>query len=688
MKSGRIKRFFVGLGKALLAFLFTLLVAAAVVATVVWRDLTRDLPEDLTFMTEWIPPSATTVLDRNGEEIDVFYREKRIWVSLEELPSHVSQAFIVSEDDQFRNHRGVDLEAIARAAVSNYRAGGTVQGGSTITQQVVKNVLLSSERSYTRKAKEAILAMRLEEQLSKDQILELYLNLIPLGSGTYGVEAAAQEYFGVSARSLDVGQSALLAGLAPAPSRYSPHSAPELAAERRSIVLGRLQEEGHIDDLQRAYFESEPVSVHQRPRPAGVNAAFVTAVRREARRLLGEERARDAGVTLRTGFDPVIQAAAVNAVRQATLDHLERQGPLELEPGEEPIYGPPAPWAQGAAVVVENATGQIVALVGGTDSRLEGFVRATQARRQPGSSFKPIVYATALKNGREADSRVTTGHLALPGAGGRLWTPGDHVGAGRIPLRRALALSSNTAAVRLLLEVGSDAVVKTARDLGVRSPLRSDATLALGSSEVTPLDMAMAYATIARLGIPTDPVFISGVLDHEERVLGEAGDEIALGDREIQLPGGAEEPVLPAGVAWETLDLLREVVRAGTGWRAKSEVQDRAGKTGTTNDAADAWFVGMTPRHTVAVWIGTDGPRPLGEYEGGGRTALPAWIAIVEALGIEEGEEFPIPSDALVDRRAGELRVTRRPVPDDGATRELGDRPLPPFPAAGRTPGG
>lgn len=688
MKTGRIKRFFVGLGKALFAFFFTLLVAGAVVATVVWRDLTRDLPEDLTFMTEWIPPSATTVLDRNGEEIDVFYREKRIWVPLDELPSHVPQAFIVSEDDQFRNHRGVDLEAIARAAVSNYRAGGTVQGGSTITQQVVKNVLLSSERSYTRKAKEAILAMRLEEQLSKDQILELYLNLIPLGSGTYGVEAAAQEYFGVSARSLDVGQAALLAGLAPAPSRYSPHSAPELAWERRSIVLGRLQEEGHIDDLQRAFFESEPVAVHQRPRAAGVNAAFVTAVRREARRLLGEERARDAGVTLRTGFDPAIQAAAVNAVRQATLDHLERQGPLELEPGEEPIYGPPAPWSQGAAVVVENATGQIVALVGGTDSRLEGFVRATQARRQPGSSFKPIVYATAMKNGREADSRVTTGHLALPGAGGRLWTPGDHVGAGRIPLRRALALSSNTAAVRLLLEVGSDAVVKTAHDLGVRSPLRSDATLALGSSEVTPLDMAMAYSTIARLGIPTDPVFISGVLDHEERVLGEAGDEIALGDREIRLPGSAEDPVLPPGVAWETLDLLREVVRAGTGWRAKSEVQDRAGKTGTTNDAADAWFVGMTPRHTVAVWIGTDGPRPLGEYEGGGRTALPAWVAIVEALGIEEGEEFPIPSDALVDRRAGQLRVTRRPEPDDRATRELGDRPLPPFPAAGRIPGG
>lgn len=659
----------------LVAFLVSFGVASGILF---WNRIVRDLPEDLDLFTEWIPPSATTVLDRHGEPIDVFYREKRFWVSLDELPPHVAQAFVAAEDDRFWEHRGVDLPSIARAAVANWRAGRTVQGGSTITQQVVKNVLLSPERSYTRKLKEAVLAVRLEREVSKQTLLELYLNLIPLGSGTYGVEAAAREYFGVSARDLDVGQAALLAGLTPAPSRYSPHRSRTRAAERRSLVLERMVAEGVIDEEQRARFETAPVLGSIPQGPHRDDAAFVTAVRREARRLFGSERARTRGLTLHTGFDPAIQAAARRAIRDAVFSHLERQGPAPLPPGEREPVGPPAPWAQGAAVVLENRTGRVLALVGGLEDRLEGFVRATQARRQPGSAFKPIVFATALAHGRPADSRVLVGPLALPGGSHGPWVPRDHVGAGRLPLRRALALSSNTASVRLLFEAGQDEVVSLAHDLGVSTPLRHDATLALGSSEVTPMDLARAYGTFARMGRRMDPVFITEVEDHDGASRARAGDTVSVDGLELTLPGGPGERVLPSGVAYEVVDLLQAVVEEGTGRRARSAVQARGGKTGTTNDAADTWFVGITPRHTVAVWIGSDELRPLGPGEGGSRTALPAWNAIVEALEVRH-EEFLIPVGAVVERTRSGLSVARRPAPDPKAFVELGDAPLPPF---------
>jgi penicillin-binding protein 1A len=313
----------------------------------------------------------------------------------------------------------------------------------------------------------------------------------------------------------------------------------------------------------------------------------------------------------------------------------------------------PRPWSEGAAVVIENATGKVVALAGGYDVAIEGFVRATQARRQPGSSFKLFVYAAALLAGKTQLDKIVDAPLALPAGGGRVWAPQNYDGrfSGPVTLRRALTNSLNTVSVRLTLQEGVDDVIRAARLFGVKSPLRKDPTIALGSSEVTLMEQAVAYATVARLGVRPDPIFIERVIDVRNREVGRAGADLVIGgERYGHLPGGSGERAVPAGVAYELADMLREVVEKGTARAAYKPGFDRAGKTGTTNGFVDAWFAGFTPRYTVAVWIGTDGTHSLGDKETGGRAALPAWIEIIEALPHVEGERLAIPDDAVLVR--------------------------------------
>jgi penicillin-binding protein 1A len=311
----------------------------------------------------------------------------------------------------------------------------------------------------------------------------------------------------------------------------------------------------------------------------------------------------------------------------------------------------PHPWAEGAALVMENATGRVLALVGGYNVGLEGFIRATQARRQPGSSFKPYIYASALARGHTQLDTVLDAPLSLPAGNGKVWSPKNYGGRffGALPMRKALAMSLNSVAVRLALEDGPTEVARLAQAMGVRSPLRSDLTLALGSSEVTPLDQTVGYATIARMGVPTEPVFIDGVDDLHGNDLGHWGGLVVVDGQPVaKLPGGPQPRALSAGVAYELADMMREVVHSGTARAAYKEGYDRAGKTGTTNDSVDAWFVGFTPRYTVAVWIGTDGQYSLGEKETGGRAALPAWMKIVDALPQPAGERFAIPEEVAI----------------------------------------
>ncbi|TNE90522.1 MAG: PBP1A family penicillin-binding protein [Deltaproteobacteria bacterium] len=637
-----------------------------------WFDqhILAELPSDLSHYREWRPPTNVRVLDVDGEVVDEFFVERRVWVDIEDLPEHVWRAFVSAEDRRFFEHKGVDPSGIVRAVVVNAKAGNKVQGASTLTQQLVKNLLVGSERSYTRKLKEAVLAYRLESEIGKDGVLELYLNYVPLGSGNYGVEAAARDYFGVTAAELDPGQAALLAGLVPAPSRYSPRANGELARERRRLVLRSMVRDEVLTDEEAATYLDDPVKLPSRPSNDKESAAYLTLVRREVRRLFGAEKPFELGLEVHTALDRRLQAVAEVSMQEAVEAHLARQGPLDGEEG---------PWAQAAAVVIETATGRVRAITGGDETRLEGFIRGAQATRQPGSSFKPYVYAAALREGYRQTDLVMDAPISLPAGGGKRWTPKNYGGSfsGPLPMRSALARSLNTVAVRLVLEVGPTEVASLARGLGVRTPLRTDPTIALGSSEVTPLDQALGYASLARGGVPLGPVYVDRVVDVHGRELAAAGETVAL-DPPVTLPGAPGRRVLDRGVAYEISDMLRAVVEQGTARKAKAPGRDRAGKTGTTNDNVDAWFVGFTAEHTVAVWVGTDGVRSLGENETGGKAALPGWIQIAEALGEPENLRREAPPEVLwravgsewvaIGRGKGDKRPGSAPLPSFGRT--------------------
>jgi penicillin-binding protein 1A len=764
------------------AILFSLLVIVAGTAAWLWLDknILGTLPTNLSSYRDWRPPTNCKVLAADGSTIDEFYIERRVWVPIAELQPTTSEAFVAAEDRRFFKHPGVDVFGIARALWVNAMQGGVAQGGSTITQQLVKNLIVGKERSYTRKLREAVLAYRLEQELTKDQILELFINYVFLGSGNYGIEAAANDYFGTSARDLDPGQAALIAGLVPAPSRYNPRRSEQAAMERRAIVLNDMVEAGYLAADEAQSYLDDPVLVpRSAPAAPGEDASYRTMVRRELRRVLPGTVVFEEGVVVHTPFDARVQEIANGAVRQALLDldarqgrrgpkaHLERAdwrdflarapglarepggakrrpkagdcfdvlvppGPdfdmLEAGPfayrldaasrkllvrpedperpaktleqrvqagdvigvcsnGTDAVSLDPHPWGQGAAVIIENATGDVKALVGGYEVGLEGFVRATQARRQPGSSFKPYVYGSALLGGHTQLDPVLDGPISLPAGNGKIWSPQNYEGgyAGLLPMRQALAKSLNTVAVRLTLESGPDKVATFARMMGVRSPIRADPTVALGSSEVTPMDQALGYATIARMGVPTDPVYIERLVDFKGQEVAHAGGAIIVEGQTLGvLPGAPRPRVLPSGIAYELADMLREVVRAGTGRKASKPGFDRAGKTGTTNDFIDAWFVGFTPRYTVAVWIGSDTTASLGDKETGAKSALPAWIAIVEGLPNVEGERLPVPDDvALVETVGSWAGIPRGAIPPQAGLRISSIDPESPLAAFG-----
>lgn len=748
------------------------------------REILSTLPPELGRDAEFRIPSSVQVFAADGTRVDQFYLERRVWVPIAELPEHVWQAFVASEDRRFFDHAGVDPIGILRALAVNLRGGETRQGGSTITQQLVKNLLVGKERSYRRKLREAVLAYRLDAELDKMQLLELYVNYIALGNGNYGVEAAAQDYFGISARELDPGQAALLAGLVPAPSKYSPRNDPELAASRREVVLRLMVAQGFLDRTAASGYLTDPVLVPRISSDRGANTAYLTETRREVRRVFGEDVPFLEGLQVHTPLDRTIQAEVEAAVREGLQKLEERQGAraptrnipedaregflqrgdgLRIDhdargfrtpaagecfpalamdtagnvgagpfrfvldrtdlaarvreaPGKPPralsavlragdvlevcvpegdapldpaaprtVHRRARPWAESAAVVLENQTGNVVALAGGYDPGLEGFIRATQAKRQAGSAFKPFVYAAALAHGYRQTDIVVDAPFALPGTNGLPWAPKNYDGKyhGRIPLRTAIALSLNTVAVRLGYEVGIEQVTTLARNLGVKTPLRKDLTVSLGSSEVTPMDLALGYSSIARMGVRIDPVYLTRVLDRTGRQIAEAGSRVAVpGAGERQLSGGAGVRVMDAGTAYVMVDMMRNVFHAGTAKKGQVAGMDFAGKTGTTSNFVDAWFVGYSPRYTVAVWIGTDGTASIGDKETGGKAALPVWSRIMAALPNVPGERFPVPDDVVLlpsDKRW--LGFVRGSAPDGLLPTPRLDalEPLPPF---------
>lgn len=764
--------------RAIVISLLSSLVTTAIAAGVgwAWLDSTilSKLPSDLSDLRNYRPLTACEILDHEGQPLDSFYLERRYWVPIDDLPDHVWQAFVAAEDQHFFEHTGIDVVGISRAFIRNFQAGGSAQGGSTLTQQLVKNLLLTPEKSYERKFKEVILAWRLERELTKREILQLYLNFVFLGSGNYGIEAAARDYYGVSARELEPGEAALLAGLVPAPSRYSPRRSAELAKWRRSLVLGRMLDEGWIDAVDLIDYEQSPILRNQKGggEHLGDATAYVTSVRREIRRLFGPDEPFARGLRVQTPYNPQTQKIAVEATQTVVDEHVKRQGPrviadrnyngkpppdppdeatkcfvaqvpygrdlsalrtkstkwtlrpsergakafderdgkprplaFQLHGGEllsvcreddEAILAKnPAPgqvrldvrpWAQSAAVVIENATGRVVAVTSGSDVSLEGFVRGAQARRQPGSSFKPYVYGAALAAGHTQLDTFLDGPICLPAGNGAMWCPKNYTlgYSGQVTMRNALRQSLNTVAVRLILEVGPTEVARVARSLGVHTPLRVDLTMGLGSSEVTPLDQATAYSSIARLGVPIEPRFIDTVDDGDGNRLGVAGGKITLDNgTEVELPGAPGPRALAPAVAYQLVDMMRNVVQNGTGKAVKEEGYDRGGKTGTTSNFVDAWFCGFSPLYTIAVWVGTDSSGTLGDKETGGKGAAPAWRRIAnEGLPDQKGLEFPVPDEAVRVRTSeGLLGFARGKVPEKVlAHGRPGAGPLPSLP--------
>ena len=692
------------------------LLAGGLGGLILYRELSSDLPP-VDQLLRYQPPTATRVFADDGTLIGEFYVERRYLVPLSRVPMHVRLAFLGAEDADFYRHRGVDPMSIVRAFVNNLRSGSKLQGGSTITQQVVKNLLLTNERSWQRKAREAILALKLETKLSKDDILYLYLNQIYFGGNAYGIAAAAKTYFDVEVEDLTVAQAALLAGLPQAPSRYDPLRQPKQALTRQHYVLDRMVSEGFLNREQ--YDAAEAEQLHFAPRKPGVYLAapwYVEHVRRLLEDRYGPAAAQ-LGLRVHTAVDVRLQDAAEKALAQGLRDLDRRQGfrgPVtHLEGKEVPAYlkrqaegraadethrnavvlavrpdhlevrtawetGSVAsegivwngkrlapttfhpgdvvavtlvdrapdgsttrfaldqdPQVEGALVSIDPYTGQVKAMVGGYSFNRSHFNRAVQAHRQPGSSFKPLIYATAMENGFTPASIVLDAPITFT-FGGQTWSPQNFKGKyyGPQPLRWALTRSLNTVTVRLVDKMGIDTVRRSLGRFGFEHQMPRNLSIALGSAEVTPLELVRAYGVFATLGKLFDPIFITAVTDAD-------GNQIDFGGTRPHF-----ERVMDPGVAFVVTSMMQSVVEKGTGQKAKELGRPVAGKTGTTNDTHDAWFVGFTPDLIAGVWVGFDAERSLGSHETGGVAACPIWTAYMkQALEGQPVIDFTVPKD-------------------------------------------
>lgn len=727
-----------------------------------------ELP-DYAALADYEPPTVTRIHAGDGRLLAEYAREKRVFVPIDAIPDRVKHAFISAEDKNFYRHPGIDLTSIARAAVTNFEQWGTgqrPQGASTITQQVAKNFLVGNELSLTRKVREALLALRMERAFSKDHILELYLNEIFLGNRSYGVAAAALNYFDKSLDELSVGEAAFLAALPKAPSRYDPSRDAAAAIGRRNYVLGRMHEDGYLDDAALAEARAEPLTLRSRPPTELAQADFFTeTVRRQLVAKFGEDGFYEGGLSVRTTVQPRLQQIADRALRHGLAAYDQRRGwrgPLGrieaagagsdwqaalagFDPGFELMdwrlavvlevggrvaelgfadgtrgelvldelawarrVGPdgrlgPAvkraddvvatgdvvavewlagaegragrwmlrqrPEVEGAVVVLDPHTGRVLALSGGFSYRQSQFDRATQALRQPGSAFKPFVYLAAMEHGYTPASIVVDGPIEIdlgPGVG--VWRPKNYSDRyyGPSTLRLGLEKSRNLMTIRLAQEVGMGNVVDVARRFGIDRGLQPYLAGALGASEVDLLSLTRAYAMLVNGGRWIEPAFVERIQDRNGRTVLRRDDR-ACADCAAAHWAAQAAPVLPdtrpeiedPRYAYQIVNMLTGVVERGTAAQAAKLGRPLAGKTGTTNDAKDAWFIGFSPDLVVGVWVGYDQPRSLGERETGGSVALPIWIEVMEqALAGQPRVPFRTPPGVTivrVDAKTGAL---------------------------------
>lgn len=738
-----------------------LLVAGVIGAFFLIRHYEADLPSVSELERGYHPSQVTRVVARDGTLLAEMFTERRTVVSIDDLPAHVKLALLAAEDANFYNHEGINYLGIGRAFVVNLRSGRTRQGGSTITQQVVKNILLDTqERTYKRKMREALLARRLEQELCpscgtdsaghlrrKDKILELYLNHIYFGSGRYGIEEAALYNFGKPAKKLTIAEAAMLAGVPAGPELYAPKRDLKRSLGRRAFVLQQMHDKGFLNDEQYEAAKDEPVRLAPSQETDSELAPEAVLIAKKLLLELEPDRGPRGGFTITTTIDPHLQAAARKAVREnlqafdkrhallapfrapsvanagrrgkraaaappptftgtprfeshkvftglvvsaddvaGTIDvrvgtvlgsvklaDYKRYNPTNLSPtnfaevgsrvrvsllapvpnlspvegGERPITKVPLRLELGpesAMVVLDVRTRQVLALIGSYEGAAGGLDRATQSRRQPGSTFKPLLYSYAIHARRyTAASLVDVQPTVFAGN----YKPSNYEGwKGTDPLRlrEVLANSVNIGAVRVLEDVGPASVVDWAKALGITSTLKPDLSLALGSYEVRPIELAGAYATFASGGMYEEPRIVT-------RIVGPDGKDV-----ELKAPPPPRRVLDPAE-AYVTTSLLQSVIDHGTGTRAKSLARPVAGKTGTSNEAKDTWFSGYSTEIATVVWVGYDDNKPLGSGESGASTALPAWIQLMKAAHENKPRaEFPRPPGVVtlaIDPQSG-----------------------------------
>ncbi|MBN1470614.1 MAG: PBP1A family penicillin-binding protein [Syntrophaceae bacterium] len=588
---------------------------------------TMDLP-GIDALKDYRPSISSRVYDDNNELIDEFFLEDRKLVKMAEVPKVVVQAFVAAEDSRFFEHKGFDLWSIFRAVFKNIEAGHIIQGGSTITQQVAKMMYLSPEKKFTRKFKEAILAYKIDKYLTKQEILNLYLNQIYLGHGTYGIESASLGYFGKSAKDLKLHEAALLAGMPKAPTNYSPFIHYDRAKQRQLYVLTRMTEDKYIsrEEMEKAF--TAPLNL--RPiRPKDKMAAyFVETVRRYVQEKYGADVLYKEGLSIYTTLDLNMQKFAGQAMERGLKELEERN---KYEKG----------LVQGALFCMDVKTGAIRAMVGGRDFNKSEFNRATQSQRQPGSAFKPIIYTAAFDKGLTPATVFDDSPIAVedPSQKDGVWRPKNYDGKfmGPTTMRTALVLSRNVVTVKILQEIGIDYATSYAINMGITSPLVNTLSLALGVSGVTLQELVQAYDVLANQGQKATPFFIKKIVDRTGNVFEETIVK--------------SEQVIDPRIAFLTTYVMQDVVKSGTGTRVRSIARPVGAKTGTTNDNRDAWFIGFTPSLIAGVWVGFDKEASLGDQEVGGRTAAPIWLYFMEkALEKMPVESFPVPDGIVFER--------------------------------------
>jgi penicillin-binding protein 1A len=559
-----------------------------------------DLP-DISKLGGFTPSESSIVYSADGKQLSEFFVERRTYIPHYKIPVRTRQAFIAVEDHRFYSHHGIDFFGILRAIYKDIKAQSMVEGASTITQQLAKMVFLKPEKSIKRKMKEAIIAAKLEKRYTKDEILGMYLNQIFLGTRAYGIDAGARTYFGKTVDQLTIGETALLAGLQKAPTSYSPFRRPEKARTRRDLVLKRMLEEEFITRAEYDAARHEPLP--QKPFYRKFEAPyFVESLRQQL-----EERYSDlytAGYRIHSTIDFQLQKAAEEAVAH----------------GIEAVNKRVKPGVQAALIAIDVRNGHIKALVGGNDFWETQFNRATMASRQPGSAFKPFVYATAIEKGMTEESNIVDGPISFPGGkAGKMWSPKNYDGKyhGSVTLKTALALSLNTATVRLASQVGIRNVINIADKCGIDSEMPPYLPIALGAADVKPIELTAAYIPFAT-GKKVKPIYYDRITGRDGFVIEEVepiAEDVFSNETVAQMKG-----------------LLRAVVERGTAASARGIKRMIYGKTGTTNNFSDAWFIGFDDALVVGVWVGRDNHTPIGGKEAGSRSALPIWIEFMKNI--------------------------------------------------------